>query len=115
MSMKKGNVMEKYVITGMSCAACQVRVEKAVNALKGVTECNVSLLTNSMTVEGNVLSSDIIKAVEDAGYQAALLDEESQKNDDEEVLKDKETPILKKRLIFSIVLSLNLSVSYSAL
>ena len=106
MSMKKGNVMEKYVITGMSCAACQVRVEKAVNALKGVTECNVSLLTNSMTVEGNVLSSDIIKAVEDAGYQAALLDEESQKNDDEEVLKDKETPILKKRLIFSIVLSL---------
>jgi len=104
--MKKGNVMEKYVITGMSCAACQVRVEKAVNALKGVTECNVSLLTNSMTVEGNVLSSDIIKAVEDAGYGASLLDEVVNKNEDDEVLKDKETPILVKRLIFSIIFSL---------
>ncbi len=99
---EKGNVMEKYVITGMSCAACQVRVEKAVNSLKGVTECTVNLLTNSMTVEGNVLTSDIIKAVEDAGYGATLLDEESQKNEEEEALKDKETPILKRRLLYSV-------------
>ena len=94
--------MEKYVITGMSCAACQVRVEKAVNALKGVSECTVSLITNSMTVEGNVLSSDIIKAVEDAGYQATLVNEEGQINEEEEALEDKETPILKKRLLYSV-------------
>ena len=86
----------------MSCAACQVRVEKAVNALKGVSECTVSLITNSMTVEGNVLSSDIIKAVEDAGYQATLVNEEGQINEEEEALEDKETPILKKRLLYSV-------------
>ena len=60
--------MEQYNVTGMSCAACQVRVEKAVSALEGVTSASVSLLTNSLAVEGTASSSQIIKAVEDAGY-----------------------------------------------
>lgn len=64
--------MEQYNVTGMSCAACQVRVEKAVNALPGVKSCAVSLLTNSMGVEGDVSSAEIIKAVENAGYGASL-------------------------------------------
>ena len=64
--------MEQYIVTGMSCAACQARVEKAVNNVPGVTACSVSLLTNSMGVEGNVNSADIIRAVEDAGYGASL-------------------------------------------
>ena len=64
--------MEQYNVTGMSCAACQVRVEKAVNALPGVKSCAVSLLTNSMGVEGDVSASEIIKAVENAGYGASL-------------------------------------------
>ncbi|MBQ1826855.1 MAG: heavy-metal-associated domain-containing protein, partial [Erysipelotrichaceae bacterium] len=64
--------MEQYTVTGMSCAACQARVEKAVSGLPGVTSCSVSLLTNSMGVEGNVDSKTVIKAVEDAGYGAFL-------------------------------------------
>ncbi len=94
----KESCMEKYKITGMSCAACQARVEKAVSELGGVESCSVNLLTNSMGVEGTATESEIIKAVEDAGYGAALLSE-----DLSETLEDKETPVLKKRLISSIV------------
>ena len=103
--------MDKYVITGMSCAACQARVEKAVSGLDGVQNCSVNLLTNSMAVEGDATSSQIIKAVEDAGYGASLMGENKKENDssskydfseEEEALRDKETPVLKKRLISSI-------------
>lgn len=92
--------MEKYSITGMSCAACQARVEKAVSAVPGVSTCSVSLLTNSMGVEGNAKKEDIIKAVEDAGYGASSMSDID--IDEEDILADKETPILKMRLIFSI-------------
>ena len=104
--------MEQYNVTGMSCAACQARVEKAVSAVPGVESCSVSLLTNSMGVEGSADSAAIIKAVEDAGYGASLKeaigaggvgqDNASVPNYDEE-LKDRETPAIKKRLIASIV------------
>ena len=101
--------MKQYSITGMSCAACSARVEKAVNKVEGVTSCSVSLLTNSMGVEGTASDSDIIKAVEDAGYGASTKAEGSVstgKNNNlagEEALRDKETPVLKKRLISSLV------------
>ena len=108
----KEYIMDKYVITGMSCAACQARVEKAVGKLDGVDNCSVSLLTNSMAVEGSASAKDIIKAVEDAGYGASLFDEPGTDSEDnnkgydysreEEALRDKETPILKKRLISSL-------------
>ena len=124
--------MEQYNVTGMSCAACQARVEKAVNKVPGVTSCAVSLLTNSMGVEGTASAGEIIKAVEDAGYGASLKnsgigsgpgsvssDREgsgtangstaSGANNysaklaaEEEALRDKETPVLKKRLISSL-------------
>lgn len=100
--------MDKYMVTGMSCAACQARVEKAVKEVDGVTSCSVNLLTNSMGVEGNVAKDKIIKAVEDAGYGAKLMDDigkESSAMDfsrEEEILKDRETPLLKRRLILSI-------------
>jgi Cu2+-exporting ATPase len=104
--------MEKYMITGMSCAACQARVEKAVGNLQGVDSCSVNLLTNSMAVEGDCKSDDIIKAVENAGYGASLMQDKSKSESDssfaydyseeEEALRDKETPILKKRLTWSI-------------
>ncbi|SHN59422.1 Cu2+-exporting ATPase [Butyrivibrio hungatei DSM 14810] len=100
--------MDKYMVTGMSCAACQARVEKAVKEVDGVTSCSVNLLTNSMGVEGNVPKEKIIKAVEDAGYGAKLMDDignESSAMDfsrEEEILKDRETPLLKRRLILSI-------------
>ena len=90
--------MEKYAITGMSCAACQARVEKAVSGLEGVDSCSVNLLTNSMGVEGDIKPEVIIKAVEDAGYGASLMEEKSS----EDLLKDTETPVLKRRLILSI-------------
>ena len=64
--------MDQYTVTGMSCAACQARVEKAVSKVPGVTACSVSLLTNSMGVEGEASPGDIIKAVEDAGYKATM-------------------------------------------
>ena len=102
--------MEQYNITGMSCAACQVRVEKAVNALPGVKSCAVSLLTNSMGVEGDVTPAEIIKAVENAGYGASLKKSGAGKNGAggtsvyEDELKDTETPKMKKRLIASVVL-----------
>ena len=73
--------MDKYIITGMSCAACQARVEKAVSGLDGVQNCSVNLLTNSMVVEGDATSAKIIKAVEDAGYGASLMGENKRGND----------------------------------
>jgi len=104
--------MEQYNVTGMSCAACQVRVEKAVSALPGVKSCAVSLLTNSMGVEGDVSSAEIIKAVENAGYGASLKKsgaggKASAVNGEEELL-DRETPKMKKRLVASVVLLLPL-------
>ncbi|RKM57660.1 heavy metal translocating P-type ATPase [Butyrivibrio sp. XB500-5] len=102
--------MEQYNVTGMSCAACQARVEKAVSAIDGVESCAVSLLTNSMGVEGSASSEEIIKAVEAAGYGASLKSSASKaagtnaSDASEDSLKDTETPKLKKRLIASIVL-----------
>ncbi len=91
--------MKQYTVTGMSCAACQARVEKAVSGVEGVTACSVSLLTNSMGVEGNVRDSDIIRAVQKAGYGASL---KGQASKEEEALKDRETPVLQKRLFVSL-------------
>ena len=99
--------MEQYNVTGMSCAACQARVEKAVSAVAGVESCAVSLLTNSMGVEGSASPEEIIKAVENAGYGASLKKSNktgSGQGASDDSLKDTETPILKKRLISSIVL-----------
>ena len=92
--------MTQFNITGMSCAACVARVEKAVNSVDGVSSCSVSLLTNSMGVEGSADKNAIIKAVENAGYIASLKNEKTPSNDD--ALKDTETPKLKKRLITSL-------------
>ena len=97
--------MKQYNVTGMTCAACQNRVEKAVGAVPGVESCAVSLLTNSMGVEGSASPAAIIKAVEDAGYSASVKDSEKQStaaSSDEAALEDHETPKLKKRLIWSI-------------
>lgn len=97
--------MEQYQVTGMSCAACSARVEKAVSHVPGVTSCSVSLLTNSMGVEGSTSPQDIIKAVEEAGYGASLKGADSQQSSASqaaEALADHETPILKKRLIASV-------------
>ena len=97
--------MEQYNVTGMSCAACSSRVEKAVSKVPGVTSCSVSLLTNSMGVEGEVSAQAIINAVEQAGYGASLKGTDKQKlsiSESEEALEDHETPILKRRLIASI-------------
>lgn len=98
--------MEQYKVTGMSCAACQARVEKAVGGVPGVTSCAVSLLTNSMGVEGTADSKDIIKAVKDAGYGASLKkgenDSAGSETELEDDLKDTETPKLIKRLIWSV-------------
>ncbi|MBR2558877.1 MAG: heavy metal translocating P-type ATPase, partial [Firmicutes bacterium] len=113
--------MEQYIVTGMSCAACQARVEKAVSKVPGVDSCSVSLLTNSMGVEGTASSADIIKAVTDAGYGASLKEASGHAgragaragsgsagakrvdySAEAEALADHETPVLKKRLIASI-------------
>ena len=98
--------MEQYTVTGMSCAACTTRVEKAVSGVKGVTSCSVSLLTNSMGVEGTASEEEIIAAVRNAGYDASLKkgnkDQTTRLSSDEDVLKDRETPVLKKRLIASL-------------
>ena len=97
--------MEQYNITGMSCAACSARVEKAVSKVPGVTSCSVSLLTNSMGVEGTASSDEIIRAVQDAGYGASLKGASGQQisaSVAEEALEDHETPVLKRRLIASI-------------
>ena len=99
--------MQQYTITGMSCAACSARVEKAVSNVKGVTSCSVSLLTNSMGVEGTALPAEITAAVEAAGYGASLKSaDNAQKNgasDSDSMLEDRETPALKRRLIASLV------------
>ncbi len=99
--------MKQYNVTGMSCAACQARVEKAVGEVPGVTSCSVSLLTNSMGVEGEAAEEEIIKAVENAGYGASVKgSNKEQKTDikaERDSLEDKETPKLKKRLITSLV------------
>ena len=96
--------MEQYNVTGMSCAACSARVEKAVSSVKGVTSCSVSLLTNSMGVEGNASAADIIAAVENAGYGASLKNgNNTETANQEDALQDKETPVLKKRLLASLV------------
>ena len=100
--------MEQYTITGMSCAACQTRVEKAVSKVPGVISCSVSLLTNSMGVEGTASSSEIIEAVQAAGYGASVKGVEKADGSgngtlyDESALEDHETPVLKKRLVSSI-------------
>ncbi len=112
--------MQRYNVTGMSCAACSARVEKAVNKLPGVTECSVSLLTNSMGVEGEVSVSEVIAAVEAAGYGASLKEESASENVnhngsgaaaqgdghasvERDALTDKETPKMKKRLSASLI------------
>ena len=91
---------------GMSCAACAARVEKAVSGVKGVTSCSVSLLTNSMGVEGTADTEEIIAAVRNAGYDAAIKKRNTERNtrssSDTDALKDRETPVLKKRLIASL-------------
>ena len=97
--------MEQYNVTGMSCAACSARVEKAVNKVPGVTSCSVSLLTNSMGVEGTASASAIVSAVEEAGYGCSLKGASGQKesvSDAEKALEDHETPLLRKRLIASV-------------
>ena len=98
--------MDKYCVTGMSCAACSSRVEKAVSKVEGVTGVSVSLLTNSMGVEGTADVSDIIAAVESAGYGAAIRDEmgKTEANDraEQDFLEDHETPVLKRRLYASL-------------
>ena len=99
--------MKQYNVTGMSCAACSARVEKAVSGVEGVTSCSVSLLTNSMGVEGNAKEADIIRAVEKAGYGASVKGAEKSASPspswaDAEALKDRETPKLRRRLLFSV-------------
>ena len=101
--------MKQYTVTGMSCAACSTRVEKAVSKVPGVTSCSVSLLTNSMGVEGSATDQEIIKAVVDAGYGASAKDAGGEKKGgansaaaSEGALADHETPILKKRLLYSV-------------
>ena len=95
--------MEQYDVTGMSCAACQARVEKAVSKVPGVTSCAVSLLTNSMGVEGSASESEIIKAIEDAGYGAS---KKGAKKNTASSLNQTDAQIItiKKRLIASVVL-----------
>ena len=104
--------MEQYNVTGMSCAACVARVEKAVSSVEGVKSCAVSLLTNSMGIEGDASPAEIIKAVENAGYGASLKKSADTKRSAavnyEDELKDTETPKMKKRLIASVVLLLPL-------
>ena len=99
--------MKQYNVTGMSCAACQTRVEKAVSAVEGVDSCAVSLLTNSMGVEGSARPEDIIAAVEAAGYGASIKgssDSKASSANADDSLEDKETPKMKKRLIASIAI-----------
>ena len=98
--------MEQYTVTGMSCAACSARVEKAVSKVDGVSSCSVSLLTNSMGVEGNAREDEIIRAVQEAGYGASKKGGKSAQMmktaDAGEALQDKDTPQLKRRLLYSL-------------
>ena len=101
--------MEQYAVTGMSCAACSARVEKAVRQVPGVTDCAVSLLTNSMGVDGTASPAAIIKAVENAGYGASLKGAKAEPSSDgADALEDKETPKMLRRLIASVLLLLPL-------
>lgn len=100
--------MEQYIVTGMSCAACSARVEKAVSEVEGVTSCSVSLLTNSMGVEGTASSSAVIQAVEEAGYGASPKGGQEQSEEGgfdslQDSLKDRETPALRRRLLSSVI------------
>lgn len=104
--------MEQYNVTGMSCAACSARVEKAVSKVPGVDSCSVSLLTNSMGVEGSASPDAVIKAVEEAGYGASIKGAKDAASSsaagktisaEEDMLKDRETPVLKRRLLASII------------
>ena len=101
MSKRKAIALVQYDVTGMSCAACSARVEKAVNAVEGVTSCSVSLLTNSMGVEGSAAPEAVIAAVTAAGYGASLKGAKPEKADDEP-LKDAETPKIRRRLLWSL-------------
>ena len=96
--------MEQYNVTGMSCAACSARVEKAVSGVEGVSSCSVNLLTNSMGVEGTASPEAVIAAVEAAGYGASLKGAEKSVSlsEEEDSLRDRETPVLKKRLVSSL-------------
>ena len=100
--------MQQFIVTGMSCAACSARVEKAVSKVEGVTSCSVSLLTNSMGVEGTAADQAIIQAVEAAGYGASVKGEAAEHTGassmaaEEEMLKDHDTPVLKRRLLASL-------------
>ena len=99
--------MQQFIVTGMSCAACSARVEKAVSKVEGVTSCSVSLLTNSMGVEGTAADQAIIQAVQAAGYGASVKGEAeysgtSSMAAEEEMLKDHDTPVLKRRLLSSL-------------
>ena len=100
--------MQQFIVTGMSCAACSARVEKAVSKVDGVTSCSVSLLTNSMGVEGTAADQAIIQAVEAAGYGASVKGEAAEHSGassmaaEEEMLKDHDTPVLKRRLLASL-------------
>jgi len=99
------NIMKQYNVTGMHCAACSARVEKAVSKVEGVTSCSVSLLTNSLGVEGDVSDREIIKAIKKAGYGASVKKKDKSEKAVEEIddsLEDKDTPVLKKRLICSL-------------
>lgn len=99
------NIMKQYNVTGMHCAACSARVEKAVSKVEGVTSCSVSLLTNSLGVEGDVSDKEIIKAIKKAGYGASVKKKGKSEKTVEEIddsLEDKDTPVLKKRLIWSL-------------
>ncbi|MGN1018044.1 MAG: heavy metal translocating P-type ATPase [Oscillospiraceae bacterium] len=94
--------MKQFIVTGMTCAACQARVEKAVSKVPGVETCSVSLLTNSMGVEGSASDSDIIRAVKDAGYGASVKGAAQATKPDEDALADHDTPVLKRRLFVSL-------------
>ncbi len=94
--------MKQFTVTGMSCAACSARVEKAVGGLEGVTSCSVNLLTNSMNVESSLPDSEIISAVEKAGYGASSKGAAEKKADSANSIEDKETPKIKRRLVSSI-------------
>ncbi|MEZ3421239.1 MAG: cadmium-translocating P-type ATPase [Eubacterium sp.] len=100
--------MKEFNVTGMTCAACSARVEKAVNSVEGVDMCAVNLLTNSMVVDGDAQISAIVKAVSDAGYGAQEKSDEGNKSAEKEVLKDEQTPLMIKRLVASVVLLLPL-------
>ncbi len=94
--------MKQFIVTGMTCAACQARVEKAVSKVPGVETCSVSLLTNSMGVEGSASDNDIIRAVTDAGYGASVKGAAQAAKPDEDALADHDTPVLKRRLFISL-------------